>query len=386
MAKSSGRGSERPPRRRRRAAEPATVPPGAEAGPEAVAVEPPLRAPAPSGDGRKRLNLALQGGGAHGAFTWGVCDRLLAEERIEIEGIVGTSAGAMNAAALVDGYVADGREGARAALDRFWHGVAEAARFGPVQRGPIERMSGSWRLDGSPAYLLFDLLSRVMSPYQLNPMNFNPLRDVLDKTVNFERLQSCTDIKLFVCATNVRTGKVRVFRTGEVSRDAVLASACLPFLFHTVEIEGEAYWDGGYMGNPALFPVIYDCESPDVVIVQINPLFRDEVPRTAREILDRMNEISFNSSLMREMRAVAFVTRLIDEGQLDRARYKRMNIHMIEADDEIRHLGASTKLNADLDFLLHLRDIGREAADRWLAARFDSINVESTVDLVETYL
>lgn len=199
-------------------------------------------------------------------------------------------------------------------------------------------------------------------------------------------MRACTAVKLFVCATNVRTGKVNVFENRELSADAVLASACLPFLFQAVEIDGEPYWDGGYMGNPAIFPLIYGCDSPDVLIVQINPLLRETIPKTAREILDRVNEISFNSSLMREMRAIAFVTRLIDSGKLQADEYKRMKIHVVEADEQLKPLGASSKVNAEAAFLEHLKAIGREACERWLAANFDQLGARSTVDLAATYL
>jgi len=335
---------------------------------------------------RKRINLALQGGGAHGAFTWGVLDRLLEDPGIEIEGICGTSAGAMNAAALAQGYTDGGAPRARACLDRFWETIADVGRLSPIQRSPLDRLMGNWRMDASPAYAAFDLFTRTLSPYQFNPLNLNPLRDLLADAIDFEAVRACRDLKLFACATNVRTGKIKVFKNEEFSADAVLASTCLPFLFQAVEIDGEHYWDGGYTGNPAIFPLIYECGSTDVVIVQINPLFRETLPTSAREILDRVNEISFNSSLMREMRAVHFVTRLIDEGELDRHHYKRMNIHLIEADDELKPLGASSKLNAERAFLEHLKAIGRAACDAWLERNFDRIGKDATVDLVETYL
>jgi len=335
---------------------------------------------------RRRINLALQGGGAHGAFTWGVLDRLLEDRRLEIEGICGTSAGAINTAALAQGYTAGGPERARQCLDRFWHTIAEAGRFSPIQRSPLDRLLGSWRLDASPAYAAFDLFTRTLSPYQFNPMNLNPIRDILAEAIDFEAVRACRELKLFACATNVRTGKIKVFKNEEFSADAVLASTCLPFLFQAVEIDGEHYWDGGYTGNPAIFPLIYECEARDVVIVQINPLYRETVPTTAREILDRVNEISFNSSLMREMRAVHFITELIDAGRLDGDHDKRMNIHLIEADEALKPLGASSKLNAEGAFLEHLRAIGRAACEDWLARHFEKIGRASSIDLEATYL
>lgn len=334
----------------------------------------------------KKLNLALQGGGAHGAFTWGVFDRLLEDSRIEIEGICGTSAGAMNAAALASGFCNGGAAGARASLDRFWAAIAEMGRSSPIQRSLFDRMMGSWRLDHSPSYVTFDFLSRMFSPYQLNPFDYNPLQQVLHEVIDFDRIQRSEALKLFICATNVRSGKVKVFRNPEVGVEALLASACLPFMFQAVEHEGEHYWDGGYMGNPAIYPLIYDCDAPDVLIVQINPIYQETIPTTAREILDRVNEISFNSSLMREMRAVHFVTRLIDAGKLNSGDYKRMNIHMVEADQDLKLLGASSKMNAEPEFLDHLKDVGQRACDAWLAKHFEQIGVDSTVDLLETYL
>ncbi len=337
--------------------------------------------------GVRTLNLALQGGGAHGAFTWGVLDRLLEDPRIRIEGISGTSAGAMNGAMLVQGFEDGGADGARAALDAFWRRIGEAGQLAPVQRTPFDALFGDrWNLDSSPAYLWFDAWSRVLSPYQFNPLNLNPLRDVLAASVDPGRLAECQAVKLYVSATNVRSGKIKVFERGEVTVDALLASACLPFVFQAVEVDGEAYWDGGYMGNPALFPLIYGCRSPDIAIVQINPLTRDEVPTTASDIADRVNEISFNSTLMREMRAIAFVGKLIDDEGLARSKYKRLNMHMIGAESEMKGLGVSSKVNVDWAFLTHLKRIGRDTADDWLAAHFDRIGVDSTIDIPAVFL
>jgi len=230
------------------------------------------------------------------------------------------------------------------------------------------------------------MLTRMLSPYQFNPMNFNPLRDVLARSVDFKRLESCRRVKLFISASNVKTGKVRVFNSGEITPDVLLASACLPFLFQAVTIDGEPYWDGGYMGNPAIFPLIYGADTPDVVIVQVNPLGSDKVPTSAPEIMNRLNEISFNSSLMREMRAISFVTDLIDEGKLASNQYKRINVHWIEAEKQMRGLGVSSKLNARMDFLLHLKEIGREVAGQWIATHFDAIGQRSSIDIKEMFL
>jgi NTE family protein len=346
----------------------------------------PLAVRPSSGAGEtKVVNLALQGGGAHGAFAWGVLDKLMEDTRIGIEGISATSAGAVNATVLAYGFAAGGREGARKALTGFWRRVAHAASTSPLQPSLLDRMTQNHGLDFSPAFQTFDLLVRVFSPYQFNPMNFNPLRHILEQSVDFACLRESSAIKLFLNATNVRTGKVRLFRNGEITPDAVMASACLPLLFQAVEIDGEAYWDGGYMGNPAIFPLIYECKSCDVVVVHINPIARPEVPKTAAEILNRIDEISFNSSLMREMRAIAFVTRLIDEGTIKDGGMKRMLIHSIAADEFMQKLGVNSKMNADWEFLTHLRDAGRARAAEWLAGNFQHLATRSSTDL-ELYL
>jgi NTE family protein len=336
--------------------------------------------------GTKRINLALQGGGAHGAFAWGVLDRLLEEEALEIEGISATSAGAMNAVVLAHGLTGGGRAGAREALRSFWKRIARVAQMSPLQPSPWDRLMHNHGLTNSPAFLWLDLLSRLSSPYQFNRWNYNPLGDVLRSSVDFDRLRRSSAVKLFLSATNVRTCKVRVFECADISADAVLASACLPFLFQAVEIDGEHYWDGGYMGNPAIFPLIYGCKSEDVVVVHINPINRPDVPETATEIMNRINEISFNSSLMREMRAIAFVGRLIDEGKLVDPEMKRMRMHAIDAEDVMQALGVASKLNADWEFLTHLHDIGRRRAEAWLEASFDRLGVEGTVDLRARYV
>jgi NTE family protein len=337
--------------------------------------------------GKRALNLALQGGGAHGAFTWGVLDRLLDEPNLSFEGIVATSAGAMNAAVLAYGLAEGGRQGAQKALTNFWRRVSHAAAFSPLQPSLLDRLTGSRSLEHSPAFLVFDVVTRLMSPYQFNPFNFNPLKGVLEQSIDLEaiRMSRCP-VKVNVCATNVRTGKVKIFSNDELSIDALMASACLPFLFQAVEIDGEAYWDGGYMGNPAIFPLIYSCATPDVLIVHINPIERPEVPKSAIDILNRINEISFNSSLMREMRAIAFVTQLIDSDAGKNLDLKRIYVHGISDDETMRMLGVSSKLNADWGALTDLRDRGRERAEEWLEANYDDIGKRSTVDIRERYL
>jgi NTE family protein len=333
----------------------------------------------------KSVNLALQGGGAHGAFTWGVLDRVLEDGRLWIEAISGTSAGAMNAVVVADGLMRGGCEGAREHLHRFWWEVSQTARFGPIQRAPLDMFMGNWSLDCSPGYIFLDFLSRMASPYELNPWRMNPLRDVLENVVDFDRVRSCDQAKIFISATNVETGRVKVFDPRELTSDMVMASACLPYMFQAVEIEGVPYWDGGFMGNPVLFPFHDATDGRDIIIVQINPIERKGAPRTAREILNRMNEITFNGSLLKELRSVDFVRRLVEQKKLDPQHYKQLNIHIIESQDELIPLGASSKMNAEWAFLTHLFGIGRHAADVWLSGNFDQIGVQSTVDLREMF-
>jgi NTE family protein len=335
----------------------------------------------------RTINLALQGGGAHGAFTWGVLDRLLDEKGLAFEGLSATSAGAMNAAVFAYGLAIGGREGARKALTNYWKRVSDAARSGPLQPSFIDQMLGDHKLTWSPVFSLMGFVTRVLSPYEFNPSDYNPLREVVEQSIDFDVLgRPDCPVKLFLSATNVRTGKVKVFAGKEISISAVMASACLPTMFHAVEIDGEAYWDGGYMGNPALFPLIYDCKSTDIVIVHINPLFRNEVPRTAADILNRINEISFNSSLMREMRAVSFVTNLATQKRFVDEGLKHVLIHSIADDEFMGALSPTSKYNADWDFLIFLHDQGRKCAGDWLAKHFVKLGVESSVDIHKFYL
>lgn len=335
---------------------------------------------------RKRINLALQGGGAHGAFTWGVIDRLLEDGRLEIDGISGTSAGAMNATVTAYGLAEGFEDGARDALATFWGKVSRASRTGPLQPTVFDKLFSPGNMDFSPIFQMFDQLSRMVSPYQFNPMNVNPLRDVLAGTVDFKKLRCTSCVKLFLCATNVLSGKIKVFNTDEIDVDHVLASACLPFIFQAIEIEGEHYWDGGYMGNPPIYPLIYRTETPDVLIVQINPVKIKELPRTVQEIYDRVNELSFNSSLMREMRAIHFVTKLIEDGALAPPRYRKLHIHTIDAEAEMDELNVSSKLNADPQFLDYLFRLGRERAEAWLEAHFDKVGEASSTDIAEKFM
>lgn len=329
----------------------------------------------------KRINLGLQGGGAHGAFSWGVIDRLLSDDRLKIEAVTGASAGAMNAVVLAESMATGCKQHARQTLRRFWEGVAQPSPLGAFKGAWPANGTSLWSLDDNPAFLWLDMLSRVASPYEINPFNWNPLRDLLKRLIDFDRVRSCNALQVFISATNVETGRPRIFRRGELTADHVLASACLPFMSQAVVIDGAAYWDGGYMGNPPLWPLFEYSSADDVIVVQINPIRRPGVPQRAREIIDRMNEITFNASLLRELRTVDFVTRLLDEGRLEGTGYRRVLIHMIADEATLLPLGASSKLNTDARFIEMLFEAGQAAADRWLNAHFDDIGQRSSLDI-----
>jgi NTE family protein len=331
------------------------------------------------------LDLALQGGGSHGAFTWGVLDRLLEDESIVFSAVSGTSAGALNAAVMASGYGSGGREGARHALRAFWLDVAHAgAIFSPFANGNNDA-NNPFSLENLPGYQWMNSFFRSLSPYEFNPMNLNPLREVLERHVKTDLLQRC-ETTLFVTATSVHTGQARVFTGAEVSVDALLASACLPFIFQAVEIDGEPYWDGGYTGNPAIFPLIYDGRSLDVLLVRINPLERDVTPQRSMDILDRLSEITFNASLIGEMRAIAFVSRLVREQRLDPGHYKDMRLHMVDDDAGLAPLGPGSKFSTDRVFLERLFDMGRHATTAWLEKHGADIGVRGTLDIEATFL
>ncbi|MFN3701210.1 MAG: patatin-like phospholipase family protein [Alphaproteobacteria bacterium] len=332
-------------------------------------------------DGKKIIELALQGGGSHGAVSWGVLDRLLEDDEIYIEGISGTSAGAMNAVVVADGLVEGNRNHAREKLHNFWKAISEAALYSPLQRSFWDQWTGNWSMDGSPAYLMMDFLTRSFSPYELNPLSLNPLRDIVEKQIDFDRVNACEAIQIFVTATNVRSGRPHVFRQPNMSADALMASAALPMMFQAVEIDGEAYWDGGYAGNPALFPLVDDCSARDLVLVQVNPFYRDEVPKTAREIINRLNEITFNNSLQKELRAILLLKQVIESEGLEQERYRQMRLHRIHSDEDLVHLSPSSKLNAEWAYLEKLRDLGRAQAEKWLAQNREHIGKTSTLDV-----
>jgi len=336
-----------------------------------------------TGQSRRVLNLALQGGGSHGAFAWGVLDRLLEEETLDFDGVSGTSAGAANAVVLADGFAAGGREGARQALRGYWQRVSDLWSRGPFKPPFIAGENRDFGLEYSPGFRFIEPMTHFASPYQLNPFNYNPLRDMLAEAINFERVRRQTAVKLFVCATDVQTAKVKIFPGTELRAEHVLASTCLPLLMQAVEIDGDYYWDGMYSGNPAIYPLVYECDARDILLIHITPAQRPGVPTTSPAIMNRMQEICSNTSLIREMRMIASYNKLIDQGRMGGG--KRMLMHVIEAEEFIRAFSWSSRLNADWDFLLHLYNMGRARADQWLAANFDRLGVESTVDLDNKY-
>lgn len=327
---------------------------------------------------KKQIDIALQGGGAHGAFTWGVLDRLLEEPDLEIAGISGTSAGAMNAVALAQGLCEGSAERARELLSDYWLAISDAARYSPIQRTVLDRLWGRWSLEYSPSFILSQHFSRSFSPYQYNPMDINPLKDIVEDIFDFDLINRSETPRLFLSATNVRTGRPKVFRQPDLSAEAVMASACLPFMFQAVEIDGEAYWDGGYMGNPPLFPLIDETNARDVILIQINPFYREEVPKTAYEIENRLNEITFNGSLIKELRSIGFLYELIQHEGLEREAYRDARLHMIGAEAEMRDLSVSSKLNAERQFLHHLHKLGRATAETWIDQHWEDVGKRTT--------
>ncbi len=347
------------------------------------------------------INLALQGGGSHGAFTWGVLDALLEDGRVAIEGISGTSAGAMNAVALAHGVaLAQGKkklsanEAARASLANFWDGVVSMGAVGEAQRAPFDMLMGSMGGDASPMGQMMSSMTNMwstaitqsMSPYQNNPLDINPLQEFLEKHIDFDAIAALKNLKLYVVATGVSTGKAEVFSGKRVTAKAVMASACLPTLFKAVEIEGEHYWDGGYSGNPAIHPLIYNCASRDIMLVQINPIKRDKLPTTAAEIMDRMNEITFNAGLLAEMRAIDFVKRLIAQGKLDASHYKDVLMHRIDGGELLEDYNAASKISTNSQMIHKLRDMGRDATKKWLKTHIDDIGNKATLNIARDYL
>jgi NTE family protein len=325
------------------------------------------------------VDLALQGGGSHGAFTWGVLDRLLEEPGLRFDGVSGTSAGAMNAAVMASGLMQGGPEGAREALEGFWKRVSDAARMSPLRRGPIEILTGNWTLDYSPVFAAVEFAAQVFSPYDSSLGGSNPLSKILAESVDFAHLVD-SPVKVFVTATNVHTGQGRIFRNAELTPEVLMASACLPTMFQAVEIDGVPYWDGGYAGNPSMSPLVRECSASDTILVQINPIVRPGTPRTAREIQNRLNEISFNATLLKELKAGALLRQVADPGTGEGAAWANMRVHRISSEIMLE-LGYSSKLLTEWPFFTMLRDEGRKSADAFLAAHRGDLGVRSSLDL-----
>jgi NTE family protein len=343
------------------------------------------RKAAPKPAGPKTISLALQGGGSHGAFEWGVLDRLLDEEGLEVKAATAASAGAMNAVCLAHGLEAGGREGAKDTLAKFWKAVSDADGrnlFGDSSLW-THALAQSWMRE-IPAVRIAESVASTFSPYEFNPFNLNPLHDVLEKVINFKAIRERSPISLYIAATQVRSSRVRIFRTAELTARHIMASACLPTIFRTVEIDGEAYWDGGYLANPPLWPLFYDKTPDDILVVSLNPFVRNTVPKSPVGIQDRLNEITFNATLLAELRAIGFVQKLLEEGQLmpsARGQYRRMLVHAISADGRLDDLSAASKMNTDRGFLEDLRQRGRAAADAWLVEDLANVGVRTTFNL-----
>jgi NTE family protein len=338
----------------------------------------------------KTISLALQGGGAHGAFEWGVIERLLEDDRLEIKAVTAASAGAMNAVALAAGLLNGGRAGAKAAMDAYWRGINQAGGqniFGS-DVFPTANLTPDW-LKNTPAYRMAETMAMSLSPYEFNPLNLNPLHDLLEAQIDFKALRERSPVALYISATNVFSGQARIFRGPELTAQHVMASACLPNFYQAVEIEGEPYWDGGYTANPALWPLFYDPTPDDILILNLNPMERRSLPRTPGQILDRLNEITFNASLSAELRSIAFVQKLIADGQLKegaRGRYRNMLVHGILAQGRLDDLSLESKFNTEWGFLTDLKARGRAAADDWLATCFEAVGKRSSLDFKAAFL
>lgn len=335
---------------------------------------------------KKYLSIAMQGGGAHGAFTWGTLDRLLEESNLVVEGVSGTSAGGMNAVATAQGIMEGGNEGARVKLKQYWDTMADAGTGSIFKPGMLDRMMNKFTLHNSPGFLMFDFMCKILSPYQMNPLGSDPLKDVVMSLFDFEKLNKYKDVKIFLAATHVFTGKLRVFTNHELSVDTMLATACLPTIHNAVLVEGEYYWDGGFIGNPVIYPLIYECETPDIMILKLNPTHRRKLPITASEIGDRLNEITNNTSIVREMRSMHFITKLIDNGIADPKKLKRTHVHLIENESTFQELGWSSKLNTEPEFFKFLFESGRITTDKWLEKNYDSIGKKTTADVLEEFI
>lgn len=340
----------------------------------------------PPKDGKKRISIAMQGGGSHGAFTWGVLDRLLEEKDLVVEGVSGTSAGGMNAVATALGIQNGGNQGGRELLTEFWKNMSDSGKSSMFKPGVMDILSNKYTLHNSPGFLFFDFISKVMSPYQLNPFGSNPLKDIIEQVFDLEKLHNFDLVKVFLAATHVYTGKIKIFSNEDLSVETLLATACLPTVYSAVMVKGEYYWDGGFIGNPAIYPLIYNCNTSDIMIIKLNPTHRRRLPITASEIGDRLNEITNNTSIVREMRSVHFITKLIDTGVIDPTKMKRLHMHLIEDEAAFQDLGWSSKLNTEMDFLTYLFDAGRKAADKWIEKNYDDIGKKTTFDLEDEFV
>ncbi|MBX9804668.1 MAG: patatin-like phospholipase family protein [Alphaproteobacteria bacterium] len=329
----------------------------------------------------KKISIGMQGGGSHGAFTWGILDYILEDGRLDIEGVSGTSAGGMNCLALTQGMAEGGKEGARKSLFRYWKTLSEKSKKIGMAPTPLDNFKGGHGIATNPLFSMMGQITKNMSPYEWNPKNQNMLEDLIKELFNFKKIAAFEELKVFLCATNVRTSKLKIFSGNEITPEAVLASACLPTLFHAVNIEGDDYWDGGFIGNPAIFPLIYNCETPDIMVLLLTPQSRHNTPKTLDEIHFRMTELSLINTLTREMRAIHFISKLIDEGVADKTKIKKINMHLIENPQVFADLDHTSPMNSDWDFMQFLFEKGRETAEKWMAKNYDGIGVRSTADL-----
>lgn len=335
---------------------------------------------------RKKIVIALQGGGSHGAYTWGVLDAILEDERIEVEGLSGTSAGGMNATAAAQGIIKGGNREARKTLKLLWEMIGDQGKKSPIRPNYFDKMTKNFSISNSPAYKMMQFVTTFLSPYQLNPSGKHPLQPVVDDLFDFEALRESDLVKLFLCATHVATGKLKVFSGQELSKESVLASACVPTLFQAIEVDGELYWDGGFIGNPAIYPLIYNCETPDILVVQIRRVHDPKIPTTVHDINNRLGEITQNACLTREMRSIAFISKLIDDGIIPKDKMKRLHMHMIRDDQFFGGIDRASGFCSDPDFLEYLFKAGRRAGRQWLKNHFDQIGVASTAHIEEDFV
>jgi NTE family protein len=338
------------------------------------------------GKGRKRIALALQGGGSHGAFTWGVLEALLEDGRLEIEGVSGTSAGGMNAAAVAQGICHQGNQGAIDKLNELWAEIGSIGKKSIIKPSYTDKIIKNFQISNNPFFKMMEYVTSIFSPYQLNPMNHHPLAQMIDKVFDFNKLSTTDKIKLFLCATHVSTGKLKIFSEKELKKEALLASACVPQLFQAVEVDGEFYWDGGFIGNPAIYPLIYNCETPDIIVIQIRRVYDGKIPTTVHDIQNRLGEITQNACLTREMRSISFITKLLDDGIIPEGKIKRLHMHMIRDDDFFSGIERASGFCSDPDFLDYLHKAGKRAGKAWLKENYDSIGKRSSANIEKDFV